>query len=174
MPRTLFFACAVVICMSFSLTSFQKACAMKKESAGCQYWQSKVDAEVEPPAGTQKVDEADQQTILYGIDCLLRMEGNKHSAKFSGATKPYVSQLFKPATAEVASLYYISYLYYQKWDHADAVALRDQNGEIDKPEAVRQAYKSYKKWFEQVKRIGLAKAREMKIEPLKDTKVHWY
>jgi hypothetical protein len=42
------------------------------------------------------------------------------------------------------------------------------------PEAVRQAYQSYKKWFEQVKRLGLAKAREMKIEPLKDTKVHWY
>ena len=100
--------------------------------------------------------------------------GNKHSAKFGGAQQLYVSQLFEPTTAEVAALYYISYLFYQKWDHADAVALRDENGEVDKPEAVRQAYQSYKKWFKEIKRVGLAKAREMKIEPLKDPKVHWY
>lgn len=100
--------------------------------------------------------------------------GNKHSAKFGGAQQLYVSQLFEPTTAEVAALYYISYLFYQKWDHADAVALRAENGEVDKPEAVRQAYQSYKKWFKEIKRVGLAKAREMKIEPLKDPKVHWY
>ena len=84
---------------------------MKKESAGCQYWHSKVDTEVHPPTAVPVVDLADQQTVLDGIDCLLQMEGNKHSAKFGGATQPYVSQLFKPTTAEVAALYYISYLY---------------------------------------------------------------
>lgn len=174
MLRTFVFTFAVGISISFSLTSSQKACEMEKGSERCQYWQSKVDAEVEPPVGVRKVDEANQQTIIDGIECLLQMEGNKHSAKFSGATRPDVSQLFKPATAEVAALYYISFLYYQKWDHADAVALRDENGEIDKPEAVSQAYESYKKWFEQVKRVGLSKAREMKLRPLADTKIHWY
>jgi len=174
MSRTFFVVFAVSICISFGLPSFEETCAMEKESADCQYWQSKVDAEVHTPTAAPIVDLSDQQTVLDGIDCLLQMEGNRHSAKFDGATHLYVSQLFKPTTAEVAALYYISYLYYQKWDHADAVALRDENGEVNKPKAVRQAYQSYKKWFEQVKRLGLAKAREMKIEPLKDTKVHWY
>lgn len=172
MSRTLFFTFAMSICLSFIATSLHKACEMKKQSPDCRYWRSKVDATVEPASAT--INETDDRIILEGIDCLLRLEGNKHSAKFSGATKPYVSQLFKPATVEVAALYYISYLYYQKWDHADAVALRDESGEIDKPEAVRQAYQSYKKWFEEVKRVGLAKARETKLRPLADTNVHWY
>ncbi len=159
MLRTFFFTFAVGVCISFSFTSSQKACEMEKGTASCQYWQSMVDADVEPPVGVQKVDEANQQTIIDGIECLLQMKGNKHSAKFSGATRPDVSQIFKPATVEVAALYYISFLYYQKWDHADAVALRDENGKIDTPEAVRQGYQSYRKWFGQVKRVGLSKAR---------------
>jgi len=174
MAGTFFFTFAVSICISFGLMSSQKACEMKKESTGCQYWRSKVDAEVEPPVGAQKVDEADQQTILDGIECLLHMEGNKHSAKFSGATKPYVSQIFKPATADVAALYYISYLYYQKWDHADAIALRDDSGKVNSPTAIQEAYKNYRKWFEKVKKIGLSKARELKLDPLKDSATHWY
>ena len=140
----------------------------------CEYWQSKVDAELKSPTAAAGVPETDPESIVAGIECLLRMEGNKHAAKFSGATKPYVSQIFKHATADVAALYYISYLYYQKWDHADAIALRDENGEVDRPEAVRQAFESYRKWFDEVKRVGLVKAKTMKLEPLKDTKVHWY
>jgi hypothetical protein len=174
MLRTLIFAVAGSICMSFGLMSFQKACVMKKQSTGCQYWQSKVDAEVGPPASAQKTNETDPQTILDGIACLLQMEGNKHSARFSGATKPYVSQIFKPATVDIAALYYISYLYHQRWDHADAVALRDESGEVNSPRAIPKAYKSYRKWFEEVKKIGLSKAREMKLDPLKDAKVRWY
>ena len=85
-----------------------------------------------------------------------------------------VSQNFAPASIEVAALYYISFLYTQKWDHASAMALRDEHGDIDKPEAVRRAFRSYRKWFDEVKRVGLFEAREMKLEPLKDTQVDWY
>jgi hypothetical protein len=174
MLRTVLFACAVTIYISFDLVALPKACEMKRESQSCQYWGSKIDAELKPLVSAQNIDETNPQMILDGIDCLLHMKGNKHRAKFSGATKPNVSQLFKPATVEVAALYYISYLYYQKWDHADAIALRDEKGRIDKPESVRQAYQSYKKWFEEVKRVGVVKAREMKLRPLAHTKVHWY
>jgi hypothetical protein len=174
MLRTVLFGCSVTIYISFGLISLPKACEMKKESGSCQYWQSKVDADLKPSVGAQKVDETNQQMILEGIDCLLQMEGNKHPAKFSGATKPYVSQLFKPATVEVAALYYISYLYYQKWDHADAVALRDPNGEVNSPRAIQRVYKSYRKWFREVRKVGLAHAREAKLDPLDGTAIRWY
>ena len=174
MLRMLIVAFVVSAGISFDLPSFTEIYAMGKETLGCQYWQSKVDAQVPPPTPEPRVDLADQQTVFDAIDCLLEMEGNKHSAKFGGAQQPYVSQIFDSTTAEVAALYYISYLYYQKWDHADAVALRDENGEVNSPRAVRQAYRSYKQWFKQVKKVGLARAREMRIAPLKDTKVRWY
>ena len=111
---------------------------------------------------------------MAGIECLLKMEGNKNRARFSGAVKDYVSQLFENTPADVAALFYISYLYHQKWDHADAVALRGSDGSVNTPKVVQDAYRSYKKWFAEVKRIGLSKAREMKLDPLKHTKVTWY
>jgi hypothetical protein len=148
--------------------------AMKEVSAPCQYWQSKVDSELEPSPDVQEVDEANRQDILGGIKCLLQMEGNKHPARFSGATNYAVSQTFSHATADVAALYYISYLYYQKWDHADAIALQDEHGEINSPKAIHSAYESYRKWFEVVRKIGLSKARDLRLDPLKDAKVKWY
>lgn len=111
---------------------------------------------------------------MVGIECLLKMEGNKHKAAFSGAVKDYVSQSFENTPADVAALYYISYLYHQRFDHADAVALSGANGAVNTPEVIREAYRGYKKWFAEVKRVGLARAREMKLDPLKGTKVRWY
>lgn len=162
------------ICLILLAMSPQELRGEKRGSGKCQYWLSKVDAKVKLPPGSQNVDETSSQTILEGIECLLQTKGNKHPAKFSGATKPYVSQIFKPATVEVAALYYISYLYYQKWDHADAIALRDETGSVNSPKAIGLAYDSYRKWFEEVRRLGIAKAREMNLDPLKDAKVRWY
>jgi hypothetical protein len=48
---------------------------------------------------------------MAGIKCLLKMEGNKNRAAFSGAVKLHVSQSFENTPADVAALYYISYLY---------------------------------------------------------------
>lgn len=145
-----------------------------KKVSECQYWQSKVDETVMAPESTSEPDTANAAVVLNGIECLLKMEGNRNPARFSGAVNNEVSQIFQPAPAEVAALYYISCLYYQKWDHANAVALRGPDGKVNDPEDVREAYRSYRKWFEQVKHVGLAKARELKLEPLKDTKVSWY
>lgn len=172
MLRTLLLV--ALMCVSVSPALLRGQCKMKEKSAPCQYWQSKVDAEVASPFGVQKVDEKNPQVVMDAIACLLQMEDNKHPARFSGATNYAVSQTFPGATTDVAALYYISYLYYQKWNHADAVALEDEDGEINSPEAIRSAYESYRKWFEEVRKIGLAQAREMKLEPLKDAKVKWY
>ena len=70
------------------------------------------------------------------------MEGNKNPARFSGAMNNYVSQLFENTPADVAALYFISYLYHQEWDHADAVALRGSDGSVNTPKVVRDAYRS--------------------------------
>lgn len=139
----------------------------------CKYWQSKVDPKIKLPK-TEAKEETDDEHIMQAIECLLKLEGRKDDSKLRGATRLTVSQTFGPASVEVAALYYISYLYLQKWDHGSAIALRDADGEVNKPLAVAQAYQSYKIWFERVKSVGLSKAREMDLRPLADTKVHWY
>lgn len=144
-----------------------------KQSARCQYWQSKVDETLASPL-EQAIDERDPQNILEAVGCLLQMEGNKHPARFSGATQLYVSELFEPATSEIGALYYISYLYTQKWSHADAIALQGDDGAINSPQDIEIAYQSYRRWFEQVKAVGIVKARQMNLQPLKDTNVEWY
>jgi hypothetical protein len=174
MSRQLFYVHIFTFLIFVSSMSIESVGEMKSKTECCTYWRSKVDDEVKQPESMQDVNEADPQVILDGIECLLKMEGNKHPAKFSGAVNDDVSQLFPKATADVAALYYISYLFFQKWDHADAIALRGTDGEINTSEDIQAAYKSYKKWFEAVKKVGIVKAREMKLEPLKDTKVKWY
>ena len=171
MSRRLPNAYLVAVCAVIGFLSIKTLAEMKSK---CQYWRSKVDATVTSPEKTPEADVTDPQIVLAGIECLLKIEGNKHPAKFSGAVNDEVSQIFPRATADVAALYYISFLYYQKWEHANAIALRGPDGEVNKSDDIREAYRSYRKWFEQVKRVGLAKARELKLEPLKDTKVHWY
>jgi hypothetical protein len=139
---------------------------------GCRYWHSRVDRTF--ARSDENINEANPKSILEGIGCLLRMKGNKNLARFSGVTHLYVSQTFEPATSEVGALYYISYLYTQKWDHADAIALENSNGEINDPQDILIAYQSYQRWFEQVKSVGLAQARQMNLRPLKDTNIRWY
>jgi hypothetical protein len=139
----------------------------------CKYWQSKVDPRITLPQTKAREETGDEQ-VLQAIECLLKLQGRKDESKLRGATKLTVSQGFGPASVEVAALYYISYLYFQKWDHGSAIALRDAKGEVDKPAAVAQAYKSYKRWFKRVKSVGLTKAREMDLRPLSDTRVRWY
>lgn len=139
----------------------------------CQYWQSKVDETLTAPVRV-RIDEKDPGNILEGIGCLLQMEGNKHPSRFSGATQTYVSQLFKPATADVGGLYYVSYLFTENWEHADAIALQAEDGAINAPRDIEIAYQSYRRWYEQVKTVGIVKARQMNLRPLKDTDIDWY
>ncbi len=147
---------------------------MQTTSDKCLFWRSRVDASVTLPDGHKELDEKDQQNTMDGIECLLNLEGNKNAAKFSGANKPYISQIFKQATVEVAALYYISYLYTQKWDHADAIFLANDNEEAEEAETTRRAYEAYRVWYKEVKKVGIVKAREKRLNPLKGTGIRWY
>ena len=119
---------------------------------------------------------------VRAIECLLKAEPDLRPAAFSGATRLDVSQLFAPATANLAALYAISYLYEGRFEHASAVALRganasaaDRNGfYVTKPDAIHRAYAAYRAWFAHVKRMGIAGARQAGLSPLAGTELAWY
>ncbi len=117
------------------------------------------------------------------MGCLLSLEENTQGASFSGATWAGVSELFAfPTPINLAVLYYISYLYTGNWKHGSAIALwgpgadsSDTHGfYVTRQEAVHKAYASYRWWYKEVKRVGLAGAREQKLDPLEGTGTSWY
>jgi len=76
---------------------------------------------------------------------------------------------------EVAALYYISYLFTQKWDHADAIALvSTKEDRLATDDDVANAYEAYEKWFARIKTIGLTEARKQKLDPLAGIDIRWY
>ena len=150
-------------------------CLVANGQALCKYWFSRIDTSVDSPEMHEKINEKDPEIIMKGIDCLLKMEGNKREARFSGATRNDTSQISGPATVEVAALFYISYLYYQNWESfSGGIALRGTDGKISSIETTRKAYKYYREWFKEAKRIGIQKARELEMAPLKGKDVSWY
>jgi hypothetical protein len=140
----------------------------------CKYWLSRVDSDVKPTDQFKHVDESNVENIMVGIECLLALEGNKKRARFSGASRHDVSQLFAPATVDIAALYYISFLFTQKWDHADAVAIVDKDGRINTDESIKEAFQAYREWFKEVKKLGIYKARESGIDPFAGKNIKWY
>lgn len=140
----------------------------------CSFWQSEVDSSLTQSDIIIKPKKLTDAEIFTAIDCLLKLEGNKNKALFSGATGLEASSVPQFTAAEVAALYYISFLYYEKFDHASVVALNDGSGEFSTQTAITEAYQSYRKWFEEVKKIGIKKARKRKLDPLAYTKVRWY
>lgn len=144
----------------------------------CYRWQTQVDASLERiEIDNSKLSDAE---VLEGIGCLLNLKGNRKRARFSGYTNigRNVSSppppIKKPATVEVAALYYASYIFYRDWEHAGSVRLYDAETEKHNTKAiVERAYRSYRRWFEKIRGMGLAKAREQKLDPLEDSGVAW-
>lgn len=137
----------------------------------CNYWHSEVDQDIDVEI---EIDKSDPKNVLKGIDCLLKLQGERKEGLFSGATNSNVSQIFPPASVEVCALYYISYLYYQNWKHADAVALVGKDGSLNSDGSVKKAFESYRRWRKKLDKIGLQKAREIKLDPLATSGVRWY
>lgn len=152
----------------FIILGFQ---VMEAKADVCKYWQSQVDTETDVDF---EVDETNPKNVILGIECLLKLEGNKKKGLFSGATNDRVSNIFPAASIEVCALYYISYLFSQDWQHANAIALVGKDGAINSDESVRKAYESYRLWLKKIKKMGLQKARETKLNPLADSGVRWY
>jgi hypothetical protein len=171
MSKMIFAFCAVSVVI---LGVYSSALARSQaQTRNCNFWRSKID-EATIESQEEQPGPLDDRSVLKGIRCLLQMEPNLHLARFSGAVNPSVSQLFPPATANVAALYYVSFLFTGRWDHADAVALRGVNGEVNSPEIITRAYKSYRRWFAEIRKLGLERARREKRDPLRNSGVTWY
>jgi hypothetical protein len=156
----------------------------------CNEWQSKVDPEVkyvvkhtstklsENSSKVVKVETTavfdDEKRFFRAVECLLKLEGKKGAAKVWGATKPETSQLFDSARVDVAALYYVSFLFYERWDHAAAIALVDNSGTMNDDAIVKKAFASYREWFIRVRQIGLDEARRQKLDPLANSGIGWY
>jgi hypothetical protein len=144
----------------------------------CYKWQTQVD-----PSFQRIVIDKTTLTIpeiQEGIACLLKLKGKTNKARFSGQTRfnPYRSKEYKPpkklATVEIAALYYVSYLFYDNWEHANSISLFDADTfNSDTKKIVDRAYTSYQSWFDKVKELGLEKAREQKLDPLEDSGISW-
>jgi len=151
------------------------SCGQEKQELpmNCTKWMNKVVPDLGGGALLEDSTPSDQE-IFEAISCLLQLQGDKRQARFGGVTRLEVSQILPTTTIELAALYYISYLYDGRWQHADGVALWNRNGVINPPGSVETAYMAYKKWFEKVKKIGLEAARKESLEPLKGTGLYWY
>jgi hypothetical protein len=163
----------VVIFLAFPSTRSvaQLSKVSSEASDACNYWISRIDPSVTRPIGmTHTIDE---QATLRGMKCLLGLEGNKSKSNIDGPTRPNVSQTFDAAPVEVAALYYISYLYYEKWDHAQFPKLISKDV-LSNEEIVSKAYSAYRGWFKEVNRVGLRHARRRHLDPLSGTKIVWY
>jgi hypothetical protein len=115
-----------------------------------------------------------QAEVFLGIECLLNLQGRNYDSRLVGATRPDVSQTFGATRTDVAALYYISYLFNQKWDFADAPFLQDGKGKINNDEAVSLAYERYRQWYSKVTALGLDEARKQKLDPLTGSGITWY
>ena len=146
-----------------------------QEASLCDCWLSKLDPKILAPKDCKEQKELTDQETLKIMKCLIAQKGNK-SPYIGVVLRNNVSDTFTSSPTEVVALFYISYLFYGNEDFADAMVLiYDFN--LKKPnsdKSVKVAHKSYKKWLERVEMIGLKKAREMKIDPLANTKVSWY
>lgn len=118
------------------------------------------------------------------IECLLGLEGSTELGTPWGQTRPEVSQLFSKSTpASLSALYMISYVYTGNYRHADAVALRGDGAQgkgedgffyVTSSDAVVKAYKSYHRWFDEVRLVGIESAKAAGLDPLKGSGLSWY
>jgi len=138
----------------------------------CKSWQGRIEAG--KPLNLSGATGKTPEEIYHGISCLLDLKGHSEESSLSGATRPDVSQRFGTTSVEVAALYYISYLFYEEWGHANAPFLRDKKGRLNSPEAVDEAYCAYESWFTKVKKVGLDEARKQELDPLTGSSVKWY
>jgi hypothetical protein len=139
----------------------------------CREWHSKVDAQVNPEAAFNPL-ELSEGAKLAGAKCLLQLKSNRSKARFSGAARFDTSQVLPSATVEIGALYYVSYIFLGKWDHAGGVALRGRNGRVNDPRDVELACTGYQKWFKSASKIGWEAARREGLSPLSTGDIHWY
>ncbi|MBK7705518.1 MAG: hypothetical protein IPJ30_06990 [Acidobacteria bacterium] len=143
--------------------------ATSVRSQECSYWFESVGVK-NVRSKNETPDRNDPAVVLSGIRCLLTLEGDKSRGAFMGATHFGVSAQLPETTVEICALYTISELFTGTYKHADGVALVYADGRPEKntDAQAKVAFESYRKWFQKVEEIGIGKARELKLDPLKE------
>ena len=134
------------------------------------------------PVDPDTVTESNEPAILEAIGCLLQLEGDTHPANVMGVTGAGVSEVFDWAPTNLAALYYASCLFTGSCNHGNPIALRGPGAEVPEPKgkshtsrwAIYKAYGSYRRWYDQVKTMGLTRARAERLDPLEGTALYWY
>lgn len=139
----------------------------------CGYWHAVVGVKG-LTISNEYVDESKPQNVMNGIECLLTLQGDVSRGAFGRSTNNRVSQQLPMSTVEICALYYISKLYWQRFEHADGVVLVDKKGRMNTTASVKKAFANYRKWFEKVKKIGLEESRRDKLDPLAGSGIRWY
>lgn len=144
---------------------------------------------VEAPVGVEGASDPDQVAaltdpqVMAAMGCLLQLENDGRATRFGGGARMVaVSQVFGPAPVKLAALLYTSYLFTRNLNAFGAVALRGPDAQdsrtksvyVTSDEAIAKAYISYRHWYDDVRRMGLARAREENLDPLSRTGLYWY
>jgi hypothetical protein len=153
--------------------------AFKKEQDCCDYWlfqitgdKSKLNLYLQYQKDSIYIRD-DEKSIMCGVECLLKLEGDKRTSKMGANLSLNNSRADIPnPTVEVAALYKILEIFGLS-ENVHTIVLRDNEGNSNSRKTIKKAYKYYREWFSQLRKIGLMKAREIKLDPLKDKDVYW-
>jgi hypothetical protein len=139
----------------------------------CASWQAIAD-----PRRTDEVDSSrlpSDSEVVEAIRCLLELEGDKSPGRFGGATRADTSAwVEEEATVELDALYAISWISWQRYDHAGIVALTRDGESLDSPDTVAEAFQDVRSWFERLKLEGIEALRSRGDAPLTSGRVRWY
>lgn len=138
----------------------------------CDYWQSKVVVEV--PLRGEAFELPSTDELVRVCECLLELRGDSRPARFGGARRVDVSEIFGPVSSEIGALYYLSYIFYGDDGFSDAVTLIDEFGKPNQARSVDRAFASASQWLEQVSSVGLDEVGLRGLDPLFFTTVTWY
>jgi hypothetical protein len=171
----------IILLMALLLPGMTIAVAQNKPGNTlnkCYRWRTQVD----PRFQRIMMDKGTltDREIEEGIGCLLELKGLKNKARLYGDTRINLNKAEryrppkKPASVEIAALYYISYLFYNNWEHAGSIALYDADtGKTNTGEIVEKAFESYQKWYKKMLDMGIKVAREKALDPLDGSGISW-
>jgi hypothetical protein len=174
--KTIFFVCNSKAVESKKADSFtQEGENELPAELVCEYWQCKVILHAKRISGLD-IDRNKPENIMNAIRCLLSLKGNKNEGISYARMRPDISTYtLEPLTVEVAALFYASCLFYGNNDFALAVILvENDNRQYNTQRTIDRAYELYNTWYEKILKIGLERARAIKLDPLENSEIRWY